>query len=228
MIELMVILIPLTIGAALVQLPQVIILIFLLHTRRGVANGLAYVGSKTAFHLILGGLLWLFMSGVETSVEAAGGQFSLVVGAGLSVAGLVLLVYALRTVFSAPDDDAAAAGWLDKLESVSPWQAALVGIALLALDPKDWLFTLSGVELIAAADLSSSASLLVYLLFILLVQSFLLGLLLLRLIAPDRAQQWLGAINAWLKQYMRLFKIGGSVLLGGYLLAEGLQQLGLF
>ena len=99
MIELLLSLIPLAIGAA-VQPPQVIALIFLLQTRRGRANGLAFVGGMTAFHLTLGALLWRLITEVETSVEAEGGQFDRVVGTGLAVLGLMLLVYALRRTFS--------------------------------------------------------------------------------------------------------------------------------
>lgn len=228
MIELVLILIPLAIGSALVQLPQVIILLVLLQTRRGLTNGLAYVGSKIGVHLILGLLFWIVITGVEISVEAQSGPFSLVVGTTLALLGLILLGYALRIGLSVPDEDDAAATWFDKMQSVSPGQAALVGAAILALDPKDLLFTLSAVELIAAADLNSVASLLAYLVFILVVQSLLLVLLALTLLAPQRAQKWLGVLNVWLKRYLRVFKIGGAVLLGGYLLFTGLKHLGLF
>ncbi len=230
MLELLLILIPLGLGAALVQLPQIVVLIFLLQTQRGPANGLAYVGGTTAVHLILGAGLWLVATGVESSVETeGGGPFNLVLGTTLAVLGLMLLVYAARLVFSVPDEgDAAAATWLDKMQSVSPGQATLLGAALLVLDPKDWVFTLSVVELIAAADLNSVASLLAYVLFILLVQSLLLVLLTLTLLAPQRAQKWLSGLNVWLKQHMRALKIGGAGLLGGYLLFTGLKNLGLF
>ena len=57
---------------------------------------------------------------------------------------------------------------------MSPAQAALVGVAFLALDPKDWLTKLAAVDLIAAADLSGMASLVAYLIFTLLAQSVLL------------------------------------------------------
>lgn len=227
MIELLLSLIPLAIGAA-VQPPQVIALIFLLQTRRGRANGLAFVGGMTAFHLTLGALLWTLITEVETSVEAEGGQFDRVVGTGLAVLGLMLLVYALRRTFSGPDEDEAAATWLTRLQSVSPGQATLVGIAFLALDPKDWLFSLSAVDLIAAADFSAAASVLIYVFYLLLVQSFLLSLLILTLVAPQRAQKWLGRLNGWLDRHMRAIEIGVAALLGGYLLVVGLRQLGLF
>jgi hypothetical protein len=119
MVELLLALVPLAIAAAL-QPAQVIALSFLLQTRRGVANGLAYVGGMTAFRLALGALFWVLITGVEEAVESEGGQFSLVVGTVLVVLGVVLLVYALRRGLSARDEDDAATAWLQKLGSLSP------------------------------------------------------------------------------------------------------------
>ncbi|HMQ56232.1 MAG TPA: GAP family protein [Anaerolineae bacterium] len=230
MLELLLILVPLGLGAAVVQLPQIAVPMFLLQIRPGPANGVAYVGSTTVVHLILGAVLWMVATRVETSVEReGGGPFSLVLGTTLAVLGLMLLVYAARLFFSVPDEgDAATTSWLDKMQSVSPGRAALLGVALLVLDPKDWVFTLSAVELIVAADLSGVASLLTYLVFVLVVQSLLLALLALTLLSPQRAQEWLGGLNVWLKRHMRTLKIGGSGLLGVYLLFTGLKHFGLF
>ena len=125
MLELLWALIPLAVAAAL-QPPQVIALIFLLQTPRGLANGLAYVGGMTVFRLAIGTLFWVMITGVEEVVEAEGGQFSLVVGSILVVLGLVLLVYALRRGLSAKSEDEAAATWLQSLQSVSPARAAWI------------------------------------------------------------------------------------------------------
>jgi threonine/homoserine/homoserine lactone efflux protein len=149
----------------------------------------------TAFRLAIGALFWVLVSGVEEVVEAEGGQFGLVVGTVLVVLGVVLLVYALRRGLSAKaspsagGEDDAAAGWLGKLRSVSPGQAALVGVAFLALDPKDWLVKLAAVDLIAEADLGGTASLLAYLIFTLLALSLLLMPLILVVGGPGQSAE---------------------------------------
>jgi threonine/homoserine/homoserine lactone efflux protein len=227
MAELLLALVPLAIAAAL-QPPQVVALSFLLQTRRGVANGLAYVGGMTAFRLALGALFWALITGVEEAVESEGGRFDFVVGTVLVVLGIVLLVYALRRGLSARDEDDAAVAWLQKLQSVSPAQAALVGVAFLALDPKDWLTKLAAVDLIAAADLSGMASLVAYLIFTLLAQSVLLIPLMLVLAAPQKAEKSLGSLNAWLERNARTLDIVVAVLLGVLFLYEGLEHLGVF
>ena len=227
MAELLLALVPLAIAAAL-QPPQVVALSFLLQTRRGVANGLAYVGGMTAFRLALGALFWILITGVEEAVESEGGRFDFVVGTVLVVLGIVLLVYALRRGLSARDEDDAAVAWLQKLQSVSPAQAALVGVAFLALDPKDWLTKLAAVDLIAAADLSGMASLVAYLIFTLLAQSVLLIPLMLVLAAPQKAEKSLGSLNAWLERNARALDIVVALLLGVLFLYEGLEHLGMF
>lgn len=225
--ELLLALVPLAIGAAL-QPPQVVALIVLLQTPRGVANGLAYVGGMTAVHLILGALFWALVSSLEQAVEAGGGQFDLVVGAMLTVLGLVLLVYALRRGFSAGGEDDAAATWLQKLQAVSPGQAALIGVAFLMLDPVDWLMDLAAVDLVAAADLSGLASLLAYLWFVLLAQSLVLIPLLFVLAAPQKAQKSLASLDVWLGRHAPVIEIVVAALLGAYFLYTGLKHLAVF
>jgi threonine/homoserine/homoserine lactone efflux protein len=226
-LELLLALVPLAVAAAL-QPPQVIALVFLLQTPRGLANGLAYVGGMTAFRLAIGALFWVLITGVEEVVEAEDGQFSLVVGSILVVLGVVLLVYALRRGLSAKNEDDAAAAWLQSLQSVSPAQAALVGVAFLALDPKDWLVKLAAVDLIAEADLGGVASLLAYLIFTLLAQSVVLFPLILVLADPGKAQKSLGSLSAWLERNERTIEIVFAVVLGVYFLYEGLEHLGMF
>ena len=227
MTELFVSLLSLAIAATL-QPPQVIAMIILLQTRRGIANGLAYIAGMTAFRLALGGISWMLFSSLEGSLETSGGEFSIVVGAILVVLGLLMLVHALRKSFSAVGEDDAAASWLQKLETISPRPAFLVGLAFLALDPKDWIIDISAVNLIAEADLSSSQSLLVYLAYILLAQSLLWAPLLLTVAAPNRARRVLAALNTWMKAHEKHIEIGVAILFGLVFLVIGLEHLGVF
>jgi len=109
-----------------------------MQARRGVANGLAYISGMTAFRLALGALFWVLLSGVEEAVESGGRQFGLIVGTVMVVLGIALLFYGLRYAFSANEVEKAEPTWLCKLGDVTPAKAALIGFAMLALDPKDW------------------------------------------------------------------------------------------
>ncbi len=225
MAELILPLVPLAVAAAL-QPPQVIALVILLQTGRGVANGLAYIAGMSAFRLLLAGAFYLLVSNVEESIETAGGQFDILVGSVLVVLALFMLVHALRRGVSAHDEDEAAASWLNKLDEVSSLQAALLGVAFLALDPKDWITDISAINLIADADLSASTSLLAYLVYILLAQSLLLIPLILMILVPNRAQTSLAALNIWIKRHQRTIEVIVAVIFGLLFLYIGLERLG--
>jgi len=224
--DLLIALIPLALGAAL-QPAQLMALIVLLQTDRAVVNAWAFIGGMTVFHLGLGGVFWVLSTRIETSIESGGGQFNIIVGTVLLLLGLMLLVYALRRIFGADKGDEAAASWLDQLESVTPLRAAVVGFALLALDPRDWLFTLAAVDLIAGADLSSLESLLAYLVFVLFVLSLLIIPLVLVMITPEQSGRWITRLGAWLMRNERVIEILVATLLGAYFALAGLEMMGL-
>jgi threonine/homoserine/homoserine lactone efflux protein len=219
-------LVPLAFAAAL-QPPQVIALVVLLQTRQGMTNASAYIAGMVAFRLVLGATFWVLISGLESAVESTDGDFSLLVGTLLVVLGLLMLVYALRRSLSAPDEDDAAASWLDKLDAVSPLQAGLLGVAFLALDPKDWIIDISAINLIADADLSGPTSFWAYIIYILMAQSLLWVPLILTLVIPRWTQRSLVTFNTWMKQHERLIEMIVAFVFGLLFLYIGLEQLGI-
>jgi threonine/homoserine/homoserine lactone efflux protein len=226
MTELILSFIPLAIAAAL-QPPQVIALVVLLQTKRGVVNGLTYIVGMIAFRLLIGGIFWVLISNVEETVESSGGNFSLLVGTVLLVLGILMLVNALRRAFSKHIEDEAAASWLDKLQDVTPVRAFLLGVAFLALDPKDWLVDISAINLIADADMSGLNSLWAYLAYILMAQSLLLIPLILSFFLPQRTQSGLTRFTVWMKRNDRTIEIVFALIFGLLFLQIGLDLLGI-
>lgn len=214
--------------AASLQPLQIIAMLALLQTKHGVRNGLAYLCGMMAFRLTLALLFWWLISGVETAIEEGGGDFSALTGSVMIILGLLLLIYALRQIFAAQNEDQTAASWLTKLESVTPRRAALVGVAFLALDPKDWLIDISAIDLIAGADLSGLQSGLAYLVYILLAQALLLIPLIYTLIFPAKARIALGRLNVWLRHHERRIEISVALIFGILFLFTGLNYLGVF
>jgi len=227
MTELILSLIPLAIAAAL-QPPQVIALVILLQTRRGVANGLAYIVGMIFFRLFLGGIFWVLISNVEKTVETKGGNFSLLVGTVILVLGILMLVHALREGFSAHGEDEAAASWLDKLQDVTPFRSTLVGIGFLALDPKDWLVDISVINLIADTDLSGLNNLLAFLAYILMAQALLLIPLILSVFIPKRTQEGLTRLTAWMRRQERAIEIVFALIFGLLFIYTGSDILGIW
>jgi hypothetical protein len=99
---------------------------------------------------------------------------------------------------------------------------------MLALDPKDWLVDLAAVDMVAAADLSGLASVLAYLWYALLSMSLLFIPLMLVLVAPQRSDESLNSLNAWLERHTRIIVITIAVLLGAFFLYSGLKMIGVF
>jgi len=227
MAELILSLVPLAVAAAL-QPPQVIALVVLLQTRRGAVNGLAYILGMIVFRLLLGGIFWVLLSSVEKTVETRGGNFSLLVGTFIFSLGILMLVHALRRGFSAQGADEATASWLDQLDNVTPFRAALVGVAFLALDPKDWLVDISVINLIAEADLFRMESLLAFLVYILMAQSLLLIPLILSLFFPQRTQSGLTRFTGWMKRQERAIEVVFALIFGLLFLQIGLEIIGIW
>ena len=225
MSELLLPIIALAFAAALQPL-QVIALLALLQTGRGIHNGLAYIGGMTSFRLALALVFWWLVSGVETAVESQGGDFGVITGTVMIILGLLLMIFALRQVFSAQSDDQAAASWLDKLDSVTPPRAALVGVAFLALDPKDWLIDISAIDLIASADLNSLQSGIAYLVYIFLAQSLLVTPLITTLFFPAKAHSYLGKLSTWLKMHENKIEILVALVFGLLFLFVGIEYFG--
>lgn len=224
--ELILRLIPLGIVAA-VQPLQILALVVLLQTRQGVRNGFAYVTGITIFRLALGTALYLLLTGVEQRVEADNGNFDLVVGTVLAVLGVFLMVLALRR-WLRPEEGDESSGLVDRLQNASPTTALLVGVGMLALDPRDWLIDLAAVDLIAAADLTTGATLVAYGIYNLVALSLLLVPLLVLLVSPASGQGLLARINQLLTQHARPIEIGFAAFLGGFFLVQGLATLGIF
>ena len=218
-------LIPLGLAAAF-QPPQVIAMLVLLQTKRGMLNGLGFIIGMFLFRLALGLGFWFLASSLEESIEDTGGRFGILVSGVLMVLGLLLLVSALRRIFSADDEDQATSSWLDSLEDVSPLRAGLVGIAFLALDPKDWITDLAAVNLIADADLAGFASLMAYLIYLLVALSLLVLPMIYLLVFPKKAKRTLGRLNVWMKQHERGIEIVTAILFGLMFLGIGLGGVG--
>ncbi len=223
--EIITALIPLGFAAAF-QPPQIIALLVLLQSKRSAVNGLAFIAGMFVFRLVLGFGFWFLASGVEEAIESTGGRFGILVNGVLIVLGLLLLVKALGHVFSRNEEDQTAASWLGSLEDVSPLRAGLVGIAVLALDPKDWILDLAVVNLIADADLGGGISLLAYLLYMLLAKSLLLMPFALMLVSPKRAKKILGDLNSWMKAHAHTIEIITLVIFGLMFIWFGLVGLG--
>jgi threonine/homoserine/homoserine lactone efflux protein len=137
--------------------------------------------------------------------------------------GIFLLITAFKTWRKEEDPDAPPPKWLTMLDGLTVLKAFGVGFGLLLIGAKFWVFTLSAIGIIAEAQLGQPTSTIAYILFVLLAESLLLFLVLIRVIMPERSKSLLEAMSAWLTRYNRPIVIGVSLIFGLMFFYQGVS-----
>jgi len=147
MAELLLALIPLGIGGALVPV-QIIITLLLLQSASGRITAVAWLAGMTVVRLLQGVLFGLILGVGAASSEGPGRASWLA----LLVVAIAFYVMAVRKWLKQPDDDAPPPAWVERVGSVTPSRAFLLGAGLLVLSVKQWVFTLAAIAAIAEAE----------------------------------------------------------------------------
>jgi hypothetical protein len=223
--ELLLTLTPLIVGSALVPI-QIIITILLLRAPAGRITAVAWVAGMTAVRLLQGIVFGLILAGRggASSSESGSGVFVSVV---LLVLAILFYVVAAKQLLKHPDEDAPPPRWMAMLDGVTPRKAFLLGMGLLAIGAKFWVFTLGAMSAIGAAGLGQPGATLAFLLFIVLAESIHLGVLGLAYAAPDRADAALGRFSEALKRYNGPIMIALGLVFGTWFLLKALAGLGI-
>jgi putative Mn2+ efflux pump MntP len=215
-------LLPLVIGAAL--LPAWIILaLFLLRGEGGVRKALAFAAGAMTVRLVQGVLFgYVFGTAADTYGESGS---NLITSTLLLVVGIVMLITALMKWRKEEDPDAPPPKWMAVLGGLSALQAFGVGALLMALEIKQWVFTLSAIAVIEEAQLSHTGSVLTYLLFVVAAQSLVLAPIIISAMAPTQAARMLDATQGWLERNNRVIVTAVLLIFGVWLLWKGIADL---
>ncbi len=216
-------LIPYIIGSALVPIQIIVVILLLTSERRGPLKAILFVLGMTLARIAQGILFGLALTGDGDSADAAqsSGGFRALLLIGL---GILLLLTAYKQWAREPDPDAPPPKWLTMLDDVTLLRALLFGAGFILIAAKLWIFTLSAISTIGAAQLGRSASTTTYLLYILLAQALLILPILLRLLLPNQAGGWLRAFGGWLEKNNRPIVIVVSLVFGLFFLYQGLSK----
>lgn len=221
--ELFISLLPFIIGAAIVPLQTVINLLLLKSPRRGLLKSIAFVSGMMVTRLLQGLVFGLILSG---AAEAEGDSNQNAIRATLLlVLGILLLIAASKKWRREPDPDDSPPKWLTAIDNLTPIRAFEFGLGLPLIAAKLWVFTLSALTTIAAAQLGQPTSAIAYLIFILLTQSFVLLPILIRIMMAERSKQLLTRLSDWLTQNERPIAIVVSTVFGFYFLYSGITGL---
>jgi len=215
-------LLPLILGAALVPLYPIVVLLLLLG-EGGLRTASAFVVGVLAVRLAQGVIFgWVFGAAAEAYPDD-GPQ--LIASTLLLVLGLLLLLAGFKKWRKQPDPDDPPPQWMAALGRLSPLKAVGAGALFTAVAIKQWVFTLTALDLIQGAALTVVASAGLYLFFMLATQTLVLLPILVYAVAPQRSAKPLAAAQAWLERNNRPIVIGVSLVFGLWFLVKGVVGL---
>jgi len=145
----------------------------------------------------------------------------------LLVAATLFLVTAFRELVDGDDPDAPPPKWMTMLTSITPAKAFLIGIGIIAVAMKFWVFTLGAIGVIGDAGLGRAANVTTYLLFVLLVVSPHLIIVGAAVIAPQGSKSLLDKVLRWLQDHNRVIMIMLGLIFGVWFGIKALTGFGI-
>jgi hypothetical protein len=218
-------LIPLIIGSALVPI-QIVITTLLLRSASGKMTAVAWVAGMTTVRLGQGLVFGAIVgSGNATSDPSAGPGEA--VSLLLLVVAILFYVTALKQILGHPDEDAPPPKWMAMIEGVTPARAFALGVGIMLIGAKFWVFTLGAISVIVEAGLGRAESIVAFVLFVVLAESIVLTLILVAYLFPTRSAAFLDRVTGLLATYNRPLMIGLGLVFGTWFMIKALSGLGI-
>ncbi|PZV15413.1 MAG: hypothetical protein DCF22_07315 [Leptolyngbya sp.] len=217
-------LLPYIIGSAVVPLQIIVGLLLLKSPKQGLFKAIAYVAGMTITRLLQGLLFGFILSRSTTFADGSSGK-NPIISTLLLVLGILLLIAAYKKWRKEEDPDDPPPKWVTTIDGLTPLKAFGIGLGLPLIAAKLWVFTLSALATIAAAQLGQPTSAIAYLLFILLAESLLLLPILMRILVPERSKSVLIQLSSWLTRNNRPITITISLVFGLLFLKSGISGL---
>ena len=208
--------------AAMAMPTWILLVLFLLRSRRGPKEAVAFVGGVTTVRL-LQGLIFGAALGAAVGPRRRS-EWEALISALLLVAGVLMWAAAIRQVGKQVDPVGApliSSRWETVIHSFTPAQAFGVGAVLVAASARAWLFTLAAISVIGQTALASAQSLVAFALYVLGAELLLIAPIVLSVRSPMR----FAAAAMWLEGHERPIVIAVSLILGSYFLWTGIRGL---
>lgn len=217
-------LLPLIVGSALVPI-QIVITTLLLRSSAGKMTAVALVAGMTSVRLAQGLVFGLIVGQGAAGDETSAGPGNAVSLLLLAIA-ILFYVAALKQLLGHPDDDAPPPRWMAMVDGITPGKAFLLGLGLMAISAKFWVFTLGAIAVIGDAGMDPTASIVAFLIFVALAESVMLALIVVAYLLPARSAVILDRVSALLQKYNRALVIGLGLVFGTWFLIKALDGLG--
>lgn len=219
-------LLPLIIGSAVAPMQTLVTLLLLERPQRAVLVASAFVAGLCTLRALQGLLLALLLPGNAIDQRSGSNGTGPVEAGVLIVLALVLYATAVQQTLADEDPDAPPPKWLDKVHTISAGRAFVLGIGLVLIGAKFWVFSLGVVGAIRDAEISVHVGVLAYAAYVVLAAAFPLTLIAITIAAPERSKVLLKSCEQWLERHKGHVVIGFSLIFGTWFLLTGLAGLG--
>ncbi|MGZ3630003.1 MAG: GAP family protein [Ktedonobacteraceae bacterium] len=195
-----------------------LVIIFLTDTR-GVVQSCAFILGKYVFY-VFWGLICLDLvdhlssPGLKVSRSVSDGFFLL--------AGLLLLVLAVRNFFVEDDPDAPPPKFMTMLAKLGPFKLFGLGIGISIIQPRFIIFVLLGTSMIAEARLTTTENFISLLVLALLMVWPMLIPFVVFLVMGEHRVDAMNAMKSWLLHNQRMINVVVMGVIGILLLLLGL------
>ncbi|HSN77679.1 MAG TPA: GAP family protein [Anaerolineae bacterium] len=215
-------LLPLILGASLAPLYPIVVLLLLLG-EGGLRTAVAFVAGVLTIRLAQG-LLFGWVFGAAAQAHPDDGP-QVIAATLLLVVGILLLLTGFKKWRKQPDPDDPPPQWMAALGGLSPLKAFRAGALFVTIAVKQWVFTLTALDVIQGAALDGAAGVGLYLLFTLATQVVVLLPILVYAVAPQQSARPLRAAQGWLERNNRPIVIGVSLIFGVWFFYKGVTGL---
>jgi hypothetical protein len=146
---------------------------------------------------------------------------------GKIVLGVVFLLLARRNWRNrpAPGAERSMPKWMPRVDSLSPLEAAGLGVVLAAVNPKNLILTMGSAAGLAQLGLSTSDAVVAIAVFVLLASVSIAAPVLYALVGGDRARGTLDSAKVWLGAHNAAVMAALFLVFGVDLIAKGLPPL---
>src|SRR5215218_5106037 len=214
---------PAAVGVAVSPLPIVAVVLMLV-SRRGRANGPAFLVGWIAGLAVLGAIVLAVAGGAGA---ADGGEPATWLGVLKLVLGALLLLVALKQWRGRPRDptDVETPKWMSALDTFTPVKAAGAGALLSGLNPKNTLLAVSGAAAIAGTGIDTGEQVLAYAIFVLVATIGVGAPVVIALAMGDRAGRILDELKTWMAANNAVIMAVLLLILGVKLIGDGIAAL---
>jgi hypothetical protein len=211
------------IAVAISPIP-IIAVILMLFSARARVNGPAFLFGWVVALAVVSTIVYVVSHEGNVATDSTAADS---VSWGKIVLGVVLLLLARRNWRNrpAPGAEPSMPKWMARVDSLSPLEAAGLGVVLAAVNPKNLILTMGSAAGLAQLGLSTSDAIVAIAVFVVLGSVSIAGPVLYALVGGDRARGTLDSAKGWLGEHNAAVMAALFLVFGVDLIAKGLPPL---